>query len=215
FKEVILDLRGADKIIHSLSPNMKNLVVVPTADEALASSVVTSLYFQLDNYDIEVIGSPYWTEFSSIELRYFHKLNLVFYNSFWVDYFDPDIEAFMAKYRYYFYNEPTITSRKGLNYGILGHDISLYFLNALRVYGRRFILSLDEYEPGLVQGPYTFDRMSGGGGYENSHISFYRFLPDMSIQEFEVPPLPEKSYFFRPMDDPMRRRYLNREFEID
>ncbi|NOR33694.1 MAG: LysM peptidoglycan-binding domain-containing protein [Bacteroidales bacterium] len=215
FKEVILDLRSADKIIHSLSPNMKNLVVVPTADEALASSVVTSLYFQLDKYDIEVIGSPYWTEFSSIELRYFHKLNLVFYNSFWVDYFDPDIEAFMAKYRYYFYNEPTITSRKGFNYGILGHDISLYFLNALRVYGRRFILSLDEYEPGLVQGPYTFDRMSGGGGYENSHISFYRFLPDMSIQEFEVPPLPEKNYFFRPMDDPMRRRYLNREFEID
>lgn len=215
FKEVILDLKGADKIIHSLSPNMKNLVVVPTADVALASNVVSSLYYQLDNYDIEVIGSPYWTEFSSIELEYFHKLNLVFYNSFWVDYHDPDIEAFMAKYRYYFYNEPTITSKKGINYGILGHDMTLYFLNALRIYGRRFILSLDEYEPGLVQGPYTFDRMSGGGGYENSHIRFYRFLPDMSIQEFEVPPLPEKNYFFRSMDDPMRRRYLNKDYEND
>jgi LysM repeat protein len=215
FKEVILDLRGADKILHSLSPNMKNLVLVPTADEALASSVVSSLFYQLDHYDIEVIGAPYWTEFSSIELRYFHKLNLVFYNSFWVDYHDPDIEAFMAKYRNYFYNQPAITSKKGINYGIMGHDMTLYFLNALRVYGRRFILSLDEYQPSLVQGPYTFRRMSGAGGYENSHISFYRFLPDMSIQEFEVPPLPERNYFFRPVDDPMRRRYLDKDYEKD
>ncbi|RLD55245.1 MAG: hypothetical protein DRI97_09880 [Bacteroidetes bacterium] len=215
FKEVVQKLDRAAELIYSLSPDKKNLVLVPTADEALASSVVSTLFYQLDHYDIEVIGAPYWTEFSSIELRYFHKLNLVFYNSFWVDYHDPDIEAFMAKYRNYFYNQPAITSQKGINYGILGHDMTLYFLNALRVYGRRFILSLDEYQPSLVQGPYTFRRMSGGGGYENSHISFYRFLPDMSIQEFEVPPLPEKNYFFRPVDDPMRRRYLDKDYEND
>ena len=215
FKEVILELKRTDEIIHSLSPDKKNLVVVPTADEALASTVVSSLYFQLNNYDIEVIGGPCWTEFSTIDLRHYHKLNLVFYNSFWVDYYDPGVEEFMTKFRNHYYNEPTITSKKGINYGILGHDMTLYFLNALKVYGRRFILSLDEYQPRLVQGPYIFSRFSGSGGYENSHISFYRFLPDMSIQEFEVPPLPERIYFFRPMDDPMRRRYLYKELEND
>jgi LysM repeat protein len=215
FKEVILDLKGADKIIHSLSPNMMNLVVVPTADEALASSVVSSLYFQLNDYDIEVIGAPYWTEFSSIDFRYYHKLNLVFYNPFWVDYHDPGVERFMTKFRKHYYSEPTITTRKGINYGILGHDMTLYFLNALRIYGRRFILELDDYQPELVQGPYTFRRFSGGGGYENSQINFYRFIPDMSIQEFEVPPLPEKNYFFRPMEDRMRRKYLYREDGIN
>ncbi len=215
FKEVILELKKPEEIIQSLSPDKKNLVVVSTVDEALAYTVVSSLYFELSNYDIEVIGGPSWTEFSTIDLRQFHKLNLVFYNSFWVDYHDPDIEAFMAKYRSYFYNEPTITSRKGINYGILGHDMTLYFLNALKVYGRRFILSLDEYQPRLVQGHFTFDRVSGGGGYENSHISFYHFLPDMSIQQFEVPPLPEKNYFFRPADDTRRRQYLYREHQND
>lgn len=98
-----------------------------------------------------------------------------------------------------------------MNYGILGYDMSLYFLNALKINGRRFILSLDQYQPGLVQGPYAFSRISRGGGYENSHISFYRFLPDMSIQSFEVPPLPEKEYFFYPVEDAMNRRYLNKE----
>ena len=215
FKEVILDLKGADKIIHSLSPNMMNLVVVPTADEALASSVVSSLYFQLNDYDIEVIGAPYWTEFSSIDFRYYHKLNLVFYNPFWVDYHDPGIERFMTKFRKHYYSEPTITTRKGINYGILGNDMTLYFLNALRIYGRRFILELDDYQPELVQGSYTFRRFSGGGGYENSQINFYRFIPDMSIQEFEIPPLPEKNYFFRPMEDHNKRRYLYREVDIN
>jgi LysM repeat protein len=215
FKEVILELKSTDKILHSLSHDKKNLVVVPTADEALASSVVSSVYYRLNNYDIEVIGAPYWTEFSSIDFRYYHKLNLVFYSSFWVDYHDPGVERFMTKFRKHYYNEPTITSIKGVNYGILGHDMTLYFLNALRIYGRRFILELDDYQPELVQGPYNFRRLSGGGGYENSHISFYRFLPDMSIQEFEVPPLPEKYYFFRPMEDRNKRRYLYREDGIN
>ena len=215
FKEVILDLKGADKIIHSLSPNMKNLVIVPTADEALASSVVSSLYYQLNRYEIEVIGAPSWTEFSSIDFRYYHKLNLAFYNSFWVDYHDPRVEQFMTKFRKHYYSEPTIATRKGINYGILGHDMTLYFLNALRIYGRRFILELDDYQPELVQGSYTFRRFSGGGGYENSQINFYHFLPDMSIQEFEVPQFPEKNYFFRPVEDQNKRRYLYREVEIN
>lgn len=213
FKEVIQKINHTDEIIQSLSADKKNLVVVPTADEALASRVVSSLFYQLNNYDIELIGAPFWTEFSSIDFRYYHKLNLVFYSSFWVDYYDAEVNDFMAKYRKYFFNEPIATAKKGGNYGLMGYDMTLYFLNALRVYGPRFIQKLDQYEPELVQGSYTFDRLSGGrGGYENTHINFYRFLPDMSIQKFDVPPLPEKDYFFRPMDDRKRRRYLNKEF---
>jgi hypothetical protein len=177
--------------------------------------VVSSLYFQLNNYDIEVIGGPYWTEFSTIDLRHYHKLNLVFYNPFWVDYHDPGVERFMTKFRKHYYSEPIITTRKGINYGILGHDMTLYFLNALRIYGRRFILELDDYQPELVQGSYAFRRISGGGGYTNSQNNFYRFIPDMSIQEFEIPPLPERNYFFRPVEDHNKRRYLYREVDIN
>jgi LysM repeat protein len=211
FKEVVLELNRTDELIHSLSPDKKNLVIIPTSDQALASTVVSSLYFQLDRYDIEVLGSPYWTEFSTIDIRQYHKLKLMFYNSYWVNYYDPRVERFMTKYRNHYYSEPTSNTKKGMNYGILGYDLSLYFLNALKTNGRRFILTLDEYQPPLVQGPFTFSRISREGGYENSHITFYRFLPDMSIQSFDVPPLPEQDFFFTPIDDPMRRRYLIKE----
>lgn len=214
FKEVIQELESTDKIIQSLSKDRKNLVVVPTRDEALASSVVSALYFQLKDYDIEVMGAPFWTEFSSIDFRYFHELQLIFYSSFWVDYHDPVVDAYLAKYRSHFYNEPTATSKKGLNYGIAAYDMTLYFLDAVRIYGPRFILSLDEYHPELIQGTILFERLSRRGGYENSNITFYQFAPDMTIHKIAVPDLPERNYYFRPMEDSRdwwdtRQRYPN------
>jgi LysM repeat protein len=208
FKEVILKLDRTEDIIQSLSAEKKNLVVIPTDDEALASTVVSSLFYNLDNYDIEVLGSPFWTEFSSIDFRYYHQLNLLFYSSFWVDYNDPRIEQFMNRFRNEFYGEPTITSKQGMNYGIAGYDMTFYFLNALRTYGSRFILELDDYRPRMVQDAYTFERLSGKGGFENTHINFYRFAPDMSIQKVAVPELPAKHFYFSPMEDRTRRRYL-------
>jgi len=209
FKEVILKLDHTEDIIQSLSAEKKNLVVIPTADEALASTVVSSLFYNLDNYNIEVLGTPFWSEFSTIDFTYFHKLRLMFYSSFWVDYNDPKIEHFMTGFRNNFYSEPTITSKAGMNYGIIGYDMTFYFLNALRTYGPRFILELDDYRPRMVQGPYTFERLSRRGGFENTHIDFYRFNPDMTIQRFEVPELPAKHFYFSPMEDRTRRRYLN------
>lgn len=209
FKEVVLSLKQimtleqTREIIHSLSPDKKNLVLIPTSNVSLASTVVSALSYQLKGYDIEVLGSPYWigSDFSSIDYRDFHKLNLIFYSSFWVDYHDQKVDAYLAEYRNYYYNEPTITSRKGINYGIAGYDMTLYFLNALRIYGSRFILSLEEYHPELIQGSIKFDRLSRGGGYENTNITFYQFAPDMTIHKIEVPELPEPNYFFRPMEE--------------
>ena len=211
FKEVVQKLEHTDEIIHSLSRDKKNLVIVPTRNEALASRVVSQLYFKLDDYDIEVMGSPFWTEFSSIDYLYYHHLNLIFYSSFWVDYLDKDVDAFMNKYRSYFYNEPVSTTRKGINYGIIGYDMTFFFANALRMHGPRFILSMKSYQPPLVQKPFKFDRISNAGGYENHQITFYQFSPDMHIHEIEVPELPERTYFVWPLEDRHRKRYLIKE----
>ena len=156
FKEIVLTLQQSDEIIHSLSSARKNLVVVPTSNEALASRVVSNLYYRLGEYEIEVLGTPYWSEFSSINYLFYHKLGLMFCSPFWLDHLDPGIDHFLRNFRDHFYSEPVSMSRKGLNYGIAGFDITLYFVNALRVYGPRFILKLDEYDPKLVLDGYKF-----------------------------------------------------------
>ncbi|MFH0758786.1 MAG: LysM peptidoglycan-binding domain-containing protein [Bacteroidota bacterium] len=208
FKELVLTLEHTDEIIHSLSTDRKNLVIVPTGNEALASRVVSSLYYRLKDFDIEIIGTPNWTEFSSIDYRYYHELSLMFYNPFWMDYLDPKVDDFLRRFRDRYYTEPRAMTRKGINYGITGYDMTFYFVNALKVYGPRFILSLDDYHPELVLDSYHFSRVSPNGGYENSRISFYQFHPDMSIRRLEIPELPRRQYFFQPMDDG-RQKYLH------
>jgi len=208
FKEMVLTLEHTNEIVHSLSKHRKNLVVVPSRNEALVSQIVQSLYFRLNEFDIELMGTPYWTEFSSIESRYYHELNLIFYSSFWLDYLDPGADAFLARYRDHFYTDPRAMTRKGFNYGIAGYDITLYFANALRKYGPRFVLELEEYESQLVLNDYRFSRVSSAGGFENTDIGFYQFRPDMSITEIEVPELPQPDYFFWPMDND-KREYLD------
>ena len=98
-------------------------------------------------------------------------------------------------------------TRKGINYGIEGFDLTLYFVNALKIFGPRFILSLDDYHPVNVLEPYSFSRVSNAGGYENTSNAFFQFHPDMTITRYEVPPLPSRGYFFRSMDDG-RPRFL-------
>jgi len=216
FKEVVLSLERiisleeTQEIIHSLSTDKANLVVVPSGNVSLASPVVSALNYQLDHYQIEILGSPHWmgTDFSSIDYRDFHNLRLIFYSSFWKDYSDPQVEQFLASYRRYFHNEPYHSTKKGISYGIVAYDMSLYFLNALRTYGPRFILELDDYDPDLVLGSYHFERISSSGGFENTSMRFYQFSTDWSIQEIEVPDLPDRRRFFWPRDpwSPNRRR---------
>ncbi|MDX2429619.1 MAG: hypothetical protein QNK35_01720, partial [Bacteroides sp.] len=208
FKELVLTLDHTDEIVHSLSKDKKNLVVVQSGNEALASRVVSSLFFHLNDYEIELIGTPQWPEFSSIDSRYYHGLGLMFYSSFWMDYLDTKVDDYLEIYRDHFFAEPGSMTRQGINYGITGFDITFYFANALREFGPRFILSLDEYNPPLVLDSYNFSRVSSAGGYENSKISFYQFMPDMSIVEFKVPDLPPRTYFFTPIDD-REREYLD------
>lgn len=208
FKELVLTLDHTDEIVLSLSRDRKNLIVVPSRNEALASRVVNTLYFRLNDYDIELVGTPHWTEFSSIDSRYYHGLGLIFYSPFRMDYLDPKVDSYLKIYRDHFYAEPGAMSRQGINYGIAGFDITLFFTNALREFGPRFILSLDEYNPPLVLDPYKFSRLNSAGGYENSTLSFYQFMKDMSIVKIDVPELPRQKYFFEPMEY-KRRDYLD------
>ncbi|MEZ5072813.1 MAG: ABC transporter substrate-binding protein [Bacteroidales bacterium] len=177
FKEIELDVINTDEIIHSLRPGKKNLVVVPTRNEALASPLVQSLYFQLRNFDIEVVGNSAWTEFASIDYRRYHELKLIFYSGFWKDYQDPDVVDFLRKYRKEFYSEPQINTRAGINYGIAGYDMSFYFLSALRSKGPRFLLDLDRISPSQVLSPYHFDRVSPQGALKTPRCIFTNSNP--------------------------------------
>jgi LysM repeat protein len=210
FKEVVISDGNTEGLVHSLNPEMNNLVILPTVDEAFASMVSSRLYYELRNYDIEVFGSSYWVGFQNIEIAYIHALNLKISHTHWYDYHDAGFLDFLRKFRANFIKEPGSYTRMGYNYGVVGYDLSIYFLSALKRYGPGFILHLDEHRAGPMVTDYRFGRISPRGGYENRSLKYYHFNENLDVEEIQLPDRPPVHQYLQPAgDDPIYFRRLN------
>ncbi len=210
FKEVVIQNGNTEGLVHSLNKEMKNLIILPTVDEAFASMVTSKLFYELNNYDIELFGSPYWAGFKNIEIAYIHALNLKMSHTHWYDYKDPGYKAFLREFRSNYIKEPGSFTRMGYNYGALGYDLSMYFLSALNEYGPGFILSLEEHHVENMIFNYRFERVSPTGGYENRDLHYYHFKEGLEVVETELPAIQPFHRYTRPAgNDPVYFRWLN------
>ncbi len=201
FKEVVLDDGNPEALMHALRDDMKNLVILPATDEAFASQVASNLYFQRDNYDIMLFGSPYWAGFKNIEIEYHHGLRVTMSHNQWYDFSDPALLDFLNKYRQHYFREPESVTRKGCRFAMIGYDVSIFFLSAMKEYGEGFILHMDEYRQKQTLCNYRFRRVTPYGGYENKALEFYQFTPDFEIVRVDIPREPGLHYYLRPADD--------------
>ena len=165
----------------TLSKVTKNLVIVPSTNEAFVSIAVTQLFFQLKDYDIELLGMPHWSVFQNIELLYIHRLNLSFFSPYYFSYDSADINDFLSRWRRFYAAEPASATRKGCNYAFLGHDITWHFLTAYKEYGRRFILHTEKFQTDLLMNSFRFKKSSYYSGFDNISLRLIRYNPDFSI----------------------------------
>ncbi len=204
FKEVILPVGNLEGLVHALTPECNNLVVVPAIDEGFASQVASALYYQLGDFDISVFGSSYWFGFDDIEISYIHSLDLTVSQNFWYSYDDPEYSSFLKKYRNNYYKEPRNFMRRGTNYATIGYDLSLYFLSAMYEYGSRFILHIEDYENDHTIGTYRFKRISPFGGYANSAMKYFHFEKNLDVDTIGLPiPRPIDKNLRPATDDPL------------
>ncbi|MFC2090707.1 LysM peptidoglycan-binding domain-containing protein [Bacteroidota bacterium] len=203
FKEVILPARNSDGLVHALTPDCNNLVVIPAIDEAFASRVASALYYELENFDISLFGSSYWFGFDDIEISYIHALGLTVSHNYWYRYSDPDYSRFLLKYRQNYYKEPGHFTTRGINYGAIGYDLSLYFLSAMYEYGSRFIINIENFENDRTIGSYHFNRITPYGGYTNTSFHYYHFADDLEVMISELPEIKPFDKYLKPAtDDP-------------
>ncbi len=212
FKEVIIRDVDTEELIHSLSPDEKNLVILPATDEAFASQIASRLYYIRDQYDIEVFGSTYWLGFDDIEISYIHALELTISHTHWYDFSDPEYLRLLRLFRQNYLKEPSATTRRGYNFGITGYDLSLYFLSALHEDGKRFIRKIEKYEADGTYMDYDFQRVSRSGGYENQALRYYHFGDELRVTEVPLPVKPPVHEYLRPAgDDPFYYRWIREE----
>jgi len=203
FKEVVISDGNFEGLIHALNPDIRNLVILPSRDEAFSSQVVSKIYYELGNFDIELFGSSYWLGFDDIDISYIHELQLIVSSTHWYDYSDPKFLSFLDKFRTNYYKEPENYTIKGCNFGVMGYDLSLYFLSALRRYGKRFIAHLDDFKVKENLCQFNYERISRSGGFENTEMHYYYFDKDLNVRTINLPEKPPMYQYNNPAgEDP-------------
>jgi LysM repeat protein/ABC-type branched-subunit amino acid transport system substrate-binding protein len=146
-----------------LSQQEDNIVIVFSESEPDVSRLISNLYRMSTLYPLKLFGLPSWQAWKTIELNYFHSLQLHLISPFFIDYNSPRVKRFVNKCRMVYGYEPYEISARGYNFSMLGYDLGLYFLSALKLYGKDFQQCLENMDSGVLLSPYRFVRDGEGG----------------------------------------------------
>lgn len=192
-KELVYENAGATNLVEDLKLAMTtdktNIVVIPESNQAFVSNMITQLYFQLMEYDIEVFGLPHFAGYANIDYKYFHALKLRYVSPYYYSYSDTAILRFLAEYRNLYRSEPSISTRKGYPYAFAGYDVTYFFIHKMAEYGKRFVRRINYHDNDLLI-PYYWRRQSLYGGFENQHLSLVEFGDNYSFKVRDVSGLP-------------------------
>ncbi|MFA5850290.1 MAG: LysM peptidoglycan-binding domain-containing protein [Bacteroidales bacterium] len=161
---------------EKLSLENMNDVIVVSNSEAFVSDVLRNLNLlnTRSNYQITLYGTHRWRSFESIDINYFHSMNLHISLQYYVDYSDENVKKFLARYRALYGSEPT-------PYSFQAYDIAYYFLGALNTLGTNFSRKIDRYRRNLLQTDMIFERIGSNNGFINNASRLIIYNPDYSI----------------------------------
>jgi LysM repeat protein/ABC-type branched-subunit amino acid transport system substrate-binding protein len=167
-----------EHISHSLVLDRENLIIVPSNNEAFVSDLIANLHTlsTIHKYPIGVYGFPRWQRFRNIQIDYYYQLQIRLFTPFFVDYSNPMVNSFIAKYRDSFRAEPT-------QYAFQGFDVVYYFLSAMKQYGVDFQFCLPNHNVELLQSNYHFERLNSTSGFENQSVYIIQYTKDYDIRK--------------------------------
>jgi len=172
-----------------LDSDKKNVVVVPTNDEATISKIVPTLagISKNQNLYISLFGMTEWLRAQSIDSEDMFALNARIFSLFALDYDNSNTQEFINKYRSWYHTEPHAVSpyfqsssnSSGYSrYGAWGYDVAGYFISTLTEYGKDFEHCPESIEFEPVQFNLSFTRFSNWGGFYNEGLFLLKFIRD-------------------------------------
>ncbi|RLD68949.1 MAG: hypothetical protein DRI95_01575 [Bacteroidetes bacterium] len=170
FKQVDYKISGINGVLDALSVGLDNIVLIPSSDEAFISDIVTRLSYNKNRYKITVYGMKSWESFRNIQIEYLANLNCHYGTTSYIDYNNKTVKNFIYQYRNTFNSEPGL-------YSYLGYDITYYFLNVMKKYGKHFQFCLPS-DPNLKKNglmySFNFQRITPLSGFENNWLNIIK-----------------------------------------
>jgi len=188
------DLVSLERMFDS---NKGNTVVIPSVEEAQVNRIITTVKGAADKTkaDVTLWGLPNWMKYNTINPEDIHKLNGHIFSYYAVDYADSTNTERVAAYRTWFGTEPisispyfqaTPVQANLSRYSLWGHDLTYYFVTALRDYGNNFPHCVQHHHPHVIQSNFNFLRISNWGGFYNHGLFILNFTPDFKMMIEEI-----------------------------
>ncbi|NOZ46550.1 MAG: LysM peptidoglycan-binding domain-containing protein [Chlorobi bacterium] len=160
----LLYFNSEDTIVkETMIKGMKNIVLIPSANRAFVTDIMAKLNTLTKEFDIKLYGMDKWVTFSNIPLDYFHNLNTHIYTYSFIDYNKYEVNEFVDNYRKVYKAEPG-------KFSFQAYDITLYFLQALQLYGKEFRFCINDFNPDLLETNFSFKRIDRASGFCNNSV---------------------------------------------
>jgi LysM repeat protein/ABC-type branched-subunit amino acid transport system substrate-binding protein len=158
-----------------LKENVDNVFILADDNEANVSIAITRLNTLSKTHKLKVIGLQEYIKMQSVDIEYFHNVNLQYLSPYYVDYNDTKTTSFLEAYRQSFDGEPS-------QYSFQGYDIGWYFIKSLARFGKQFSSSNPIKEIDLLQSTYNFQKASDFGGYVNRMLYVIEYADNYDVK---------------------------------
>ena len=166
-----------ENLTKVMNPDKMNCILVASNNEAIVSDVAANLYLLTFGklFSITLYGTERWRSFETIDLTYFHTLNLHLVVPFFIDHKNETVNNFVERFQETYKADPS-------QYAFQGYDIFYYFLQAMMQYGNDFQKYLPQYNPALLQTNYQFKQVGNrNSGLVNSESCLIIYKPNFTI----------------------------------
>jgi LysM repeat protein len=171
YKSLVYDNVKIEDINKLMVTNNENVVLLLTTNPATLSKVMPIL--NTITTDFSLFGFPEWLQLTKTQEDIFVHDTYI-YSSFYIDYNNQQTHTFFREYAHLF-GEETIKSIP--HYNLLGYDITFYFINGIRKYGKTLDANTDNNTKTL-QTKFRFEKVNDNGGYMNESLFLIKYKND-------------------------------------
>lgn len=149
---------------YELDSLRKNVVILPSTDQAYVTSFINKIHTLTGTYDITIFGMHNWLKYDNLDLEYLNNMSLHVVENNFENKKDERLPTFVDKYKQTYRTRPHL-------YAYNGYDISTYFISALDRYGEGFLNYLSDYKAEGLMSNFDFIKSANAeSGFENKDV---------------------------------------------
>jgi hypothetical protein len=168
-------------VVDSMQKNKQNVLFLPSSNEDVISSTLSSLREHTGDYKISVIGLPTWLYSQNIDPVLFDTCNTYLFSAGNINSNSTDVIEFRKKFRDHYHTEPMESAFVG--YDALNCGIAIHHAES-----RKRAMSKDKTIYKGLFNSYRFQSPPSGLCKENQLIHFYRFEKNLPENiDLEIP----------------------------